>query len=304
MSGENWRPEIDAADFFGNGKKRQALEQRRPVIRKASDLVGPGIGANTTLITNFNDPLAMYNGFFSAKNGADNAPSSGEFVGLTISDDSMGGTQQFTRLSDGAEFSRVFHRAAADAQSITWDAWVPSTDLRFAAGDIIIKPLLKSYPGWLLCDGAAVSRDTYSALYTEIGTYYGPGDGSTTFNVPNTRGLFVRGASSTIIPGLFGGSLTVEIEPENLPPHAHDMSHTHSMDHNHTIQTRDAPNGANVGHVTSSSGASTPVTSSAVNAFDGDTGPASASSTGLGPGSGVPLDITPPWVAMPYYIKT
>jgi hypothetical protein len=39
--------------------------------------------------------------------------------------------------------------------------------------------------GYLLCDGAAVSRTTYAALYSVIGTTYGAGDGSTTFNVPN-----------------------------------------------------------------------------------------------------------------------
>ena len=40
-------------------------------------------------------------------------------------------------------------------------------------------------PGYLLCDGAEVSRDTYSLLYNMIGVYYGEGDESTTFNVPN-----------------------------------------------------------------------------------------------------------------------
>lgn len=39
--------------------------------------------------------------------------------------------------------------------------------------------------GWLLCDGSAVSRTTYAALFAVIGTAYGPGDGSTTFNLPN-----------------------------------------------------------------------------------------------------------------------
>lgn len=46
---------------------------------------------------------------------------------------------------------------------------------------------------WLVCDGAAVSRSTYSDLFTTIGTTWGSGDGNTTFNVPNFRGEFVRG---------------------------------------------------------------------------------------------------------------
>lgn len=47
--------------------------------------------------------------------------------------------------------------------------------------------------GWLLCDGATVSRTTYAHLFSVIGTTYGAGDGSTTFNLPDTRGEFVRG---------------------------------------------------------------------------------------------------------------
>jgi microcystin-dependent protein len=47
--------------------------------------------------------------------------------------------------------------------------------------------------GFLACDGAAVMRDQYSALFTAIGTTYGAGDGSTTFNLPDLRGEFIRG---------------------------------------------------------------------------------------------------------------
>lgn len=50
--------------------------------------------------------------------------------------------------------------------------------------------------GWLLCDGAAVSRSTYAALFTTIGTQYGVGDGSTTFNLPNVKGRVPVGLNS------------------------------------------------------------------------------------------------------------
>lgn len=48
-------------------------------------------------------------------------------------------------------------------------------------------------PGWLLCDGQAVGRTAYSALFSAIGTTYGSGDGSTTFNVPDLRGRVLVG---------------------------------------------------------------------------------------------------------------
>lgn len=47
-------------------------------------------------------------------------------------------------------------------------------------------------PGYLLCDGSAVSRTTYASLFAIIGTTYGSGNGSTTFNLPDARGRFVR----------------------------------------------------------------------------------------------------------------
>lgn len=47
--------------------------------------------------------------------------------------------------------------------------------------------------GWLFCDGAAVSRTTFASLFTAIGVIYGDGNGSTTFNIPDHRGKFLRG---------------------------------------------------------------------------------------------------------------
>ena len=47
--------------------------------------------------------------------------------------------------------------------------------------------------GWLLCNGAAINRITYAALFAVIGEFHGEGDNSTTFNVPDYRGRFLRG---------------------------------------------------------------------------------------------------------------
>ncbi len=65
--------------------------------------------------------------------------------------------------------------------------------------------------GWLLCYGQAVSRTTYAALFTAIGTLWGSGDGSTTFNVPDFRGRVLAGkddmggTSANRLTGLSGG---------------------------------------------------------------------------------------------------
>ena len=51
--------------------------------------------------------------------------------------------------------------------------------------------------GWLLCDGSAVSRADYAALFAVIGTTYGTGDGSTTFNLPNLTDKFIQGNTTS-----------------------------------------------------------------------------------------------------------
>jgi microcystin-dependent protein len=55
-------------------------------------------------------------------------------------------------------------------------------------GDIKVSARATPSPGWLYCNGLAYSRATYAALFAAIGTTYGAGDGSTTFNVPDCRG--------------------------------------------------------------------------------------------------------------------
>ena len=63
--------------------------------------------------------------------------------------------------------------------------------------------------GYLECDGSAVSRSTYAALFAVIGTTYGVGDGSTTFNVPNLQDNVAVGKSGTKTLASTGGANTV-----------------------------------------------------------------------------------------------
>lgn len=79
--------------------------------------------------------------------------------------------------------------------------------------------------GYLLCDGRAVSRETYADLFAVIGTTYGAGDGSTTFNLPNMTGRVPVGykASDTNF-GTLGkqvGASTVKLTVSQMPSHTH-----------------------------------------------------------------------------------
>jgi microcystin-dependent protein len=65
--------------------------------------------------------------------------------------------------------------------------------------------------GFLECDGTAVSRSTYSALFAVVGTTYGSGDGSTTFNLPDLQEKCCQNTSPTKSFATSGGSSTVTI---------------------------------------------------------------------------------------------
>lgn len=92
----------------------------------------------------------------------------------------------------------------------------------FLPGDLIDTLRAEtSRPGWLPRDGSAVSRATYARLFAEIGTTYGVGNGTTTFNLPNDIGLFLIGAGGTFSLGATSGSSTVSLSLANLPAHTH-----------------------------------------------------------------------------------
>jgi microcystin-dependent protein len=102
--------------------------------------------------------------------------------------------------------------------------------------------------GFLLCNGAAVSRTTYSALFAALGTAYGAGDGSTTFNVPNKIDRVGVGAGSSYARGTAGGAVSAStnaagnhahgggveytvLTTDQIPSHSHGVSdpgHVHS----------------------------------------------------------------------------
>lgn len=79
--------------------------------------------------------------------------------------------------------------------------------------------------GYLLCNGAAVSRTTYGDLFAVIGTAFGAGDGSTTFNVPDLRGKVTVGYNSSETEfnavGKTGGEKTHQLTVTEIPTHNH-----------------------------------------------------------------------------------
>lgn len=76
---------------------------------------------------------------------------------------------------------------------------------------------------YLFCDGSAVSRTTYATLFGVIGTTFGAGDGSSTFNLPDLSGRVPLGVSQAHALGSTGGSETVTLTESELPAHVHEV---------------------------------------------------------------------------------
>lgn len=120
-----------------------------------------------------------------------------------------------------------------------------------AASDFTPRGMVSPYAGatapngWIICDGQAISRSTYSALFAIIGVTYGSGDGSTTFQVPNLKGRVVFGYDATNAnydtmakATTAGATATTLITSSNLPQHSHTHGHTHGTTnsaHSHSI---------------------------------------------------------------------
>ena len=91
--------------------------------------------------------------------------------------------------------------------------------------------------GWVLCDGRAIVRADFPDLFAVIGTIYGVGDGTTTFNVPDLRDSFLKGRNGVPVGTKQDPNTGSHTHVINDPGHAHGINHTHTLTtaaHSHT----------------------------------------------------------------------
>lgn len=203
-------------------------------------------------------------------------------------------------------------------------------------GSIIMFGATAPPAGYLVANGAAVSRSTYANLYGVIGTLYGAGDGSTTFNLPDLAGTFPLGADGTHALASVGGVESYVISASQMPSHLHSMTHTHTMAHAHDITHTHSPTDFTGNHLhlmryssaaVTAGGSGTRIVdlgsggSSAISEVGGthqhsvptfagasggssapNTGGSSAPNTGL-TGGATPVDNMPPYLAITFLIK-
>lgn len=157
---------------------------------------------------------------------------------------------------------------------------------------------------FMLCEGQAISRTTYKSLYDIIGTGYGAGDGSTTFNIPDIRNRFPIGgkvASSDVIAfgvGQTGGSKAQTLTKANLPE---------GITGSFKIADNVATNGASAQQITGATGVFSSKSNTNNRVHVSQTNVTNATTINevdfnLG-GSGSAIDILPPYLSFKFIIR-
>lgn len=125
-------------------------------------------------------------------------------LGTTVGDNSAG------LVKDVGDLQTVVGDSSAGLVKDVSDLQTDVAGLALPSGMITPYGGATAPSGWLLCDGTAVSRETYADLFAVIGTAFGSGDGSTTFNVPDMRECTAKGA------GLYGGTVEAHVDADGL----------------------------------------------------------------------------------------
>jgi len=144
-----------------------------------------------------------------------------------------GAIYPLTLAENWEPFGAVTPEQIAAAMQTMYLNWLKSDcepTMTFPIGVLMPKAGGTLPTGWLWCDGSAISRTTYAALFAEIGTAYGIGDGSTTFNLPDVEGQVVAGAGqpfsggSTFVEGVLTGTERITLALSEIPVHDHVMT--------------------------------------------------------------------------------
>lgn len=180
---------------------------------------------------------------------------------LNVTGESTVGNVTFTTGANtiaGIQNQNLVDKSSAESISATWDfdgVTINSQSIAPPVGAVIDYAGSSAPVGWLICNGDAVSRSTYSSLFSVIGTTYGSGDGSTTFNVPDARGRTSIGVGT-------GSGLTARALADTGGEETHELTEAEMPAHTHTVPVGGTDTfvdklagaqGATIGNVSSSS---------------------------------------------------
>jgi microcystin-dependent protein len=172
----------------------------------------------------------MADNFQSSKVAGNELSSAAKFSNFVQAVEDAINSLDNSNISAGAAIAVAKLAAGSNGDILTTTAgvptWAPASSSSIPSGVITQYGGSAAPTGWLLCDGTAVSRTTYASLFTALGTVYGVGDGSTTFNLPDLRGRVAVGKGTNAAVDTLGENDGVA-EANRRPQHRH-TAHAHT----------------------------------------------------------------------------
>ena len=244
---------------------------------------------------------------------------------MTIWSDGTNFTQQNTALRDvdllGSPTAPT-PAAGNNSTLVATTAFVQTNGT--PTGGLMLWPTASPPANWLICNGSAVSRATYATLFAVVGTTFGVGDGSTTFNLPNYTDRMPIGAGSSYAVNAQGGAASTTLTTTQLPAHTHSASSSSSssfsgsagttsavdLNHTHSYNLGFITGGGPFAQVTLNNAG--PVNTSAASidlnhshTFTPAGSVSTSTSTSIGStGSGAAFTNLPPYLGIYFIIKT
>lgn len=248
------------ADALDMRRLIAALSGNSPGVFSSTDLVGSvvngttyRISAGTAVVTHNTSGQGQF--IVTNEGNADitpiNAPGSGTkyiTVYLRVQDFTLGDGTNASTITKREETTATYGIPSGQSGIELYRIVLPAgasllsgatiTDVRAVvglrsavppAGSLVQYAGAAAPSGWLLCNGASVSRTAYSGLFAVVGTAFGSVDGNT-FNLPDLRDRVPVGVSGTKTRGATGGAETHVLSGAEMPNHQHTIDHNHPSD--------------------------------------------------------------------------
>ena len=238
---------IRAADLNDNATQSLYLVQEAKALAIAADASAVAAQAQTALntantaISTANAASTTANGIAATANTA--LTNSTNAVNTANTANSTANTANSTANTANSTANSAL--STANSATSTANTALSTAQALNPTGMVIWVAMSSAPTGFIKANGAAVSRTTYSALFAAIGTTFGSGDGSTTFNVPDLRGEFIRGWDDGrgVDSGRSFGSSQVD---STALPNAGFTTNT-AGNHNHSYNTNQGTGGGQGG---------------------------------------------------------
>lgn len=235
MGGQNsGRQPLSFQDWQTDIEKRALSQERRPQIRNASDLLGPGIAANAVQLSDWDDEATAFNGLFYSEPGALNGPDNSSYwMGVVEVTEAGFGFQRVRRYFSAVgsqmleEWGRTFADPGSGARDYSaWQLWSDQTPLGDPVTSWSETPPNDRYK---FANGQSLAITEYPDLFAVYGIVNGQVDVDH-FNLPDMRGRVAQGSHENIAHP--PGNVDNIADPANrLMAHHHDIAasntHTH-----------------------------------------------------------------------------